>query len=357
MSDNINNNDNADMLFATKRRKQLEETAEKERLEELERKKKQVTEEIRRLESLRAIQEEEARQKAAAENYAKAVSADTDPLTIGKTDSPVEDKSKKIMTFGLIGLGVIFMLVVTIVIIKLAFFTGNDKSDSSKSNSGTENKTQIADSDSQNNSHLRETDTEEYENQQTEENPDDEYYGTYKDVLAILDYTTESKETDGNAFSIKYPSDFEKHTGVILDDIKTDYYVLDYDDVDQTLYMIFDVGFEEDTEYLSDEIYYMILATQSGLGDMAKSIGADNELRINDYSIKQLGDNYWCSTTSFDDLDYRDAMATVFCCSQNNKMVFVTFFVTKEDVGSERYFDYEDLKALFEVMADSVTMG
>ena len=57
-------NNEADALFATRRKRQQEAEAEKERLEELDRQKQQVAEEIKRLENIRALQEEDAKQQA-----------------------------------------------------------------------------------------------------------------------------------------------------------------------------------------------------------------------------------------------------------------------------------------------------
>ncbi|MCR4618049.1 MAG: hypothetical protein K5669_07690 [Lachnospiraceae bacterium] len=77
MDNNGNNGNEAEALFATKRKKLQEEEAERKRLEELERQKKEMQDEIQRLEKLRKEQEEATRKaeeaKAEAERIAKQV--------------------------------------------------------------------------------------------------------------------------------------------------------------------------------------------------------------------------------------------------------------------------------------------
>ena len=70
-----NNHNEADALFATRRKKQQDEEAQKaaklaeeERIAELERQKQQVAEEIKRLETLQALQKEQEEKDLAKES-------------------------------------------------------------------------------------------------------------------------------------------------------------------------------------------------------------------------------------------------------------------------------------------------
>ncbi len=62
-NNNENRNNEAESLFATRRKKQQEEEAEKARLEELERQKQQMAEEIARLEKMQSVQSTEIKDK------------------------------------------------------------------------------------------------------------------------------------------------------------------------------------------------------------------------------------------------------------------------------------------------------
>ena len=128
MNTNEHNNEHsneAEALFATKRKQQLAEEAERKRLEELERQKQQMAEEVKRLEALQAAQrEQEARlaQEARFAQEARMVrqrpgGPETGAGPAGEKKGPDPKKKKLILLGALAALGVVALAVVLILVL------------------------------------------------------------------------------------------------------------------------------------------------------------------------------------------------------------------------------------------------
>ena len=124
-------NNEAESLFATKRKQQQAEEAERKRLEELEQQKKQMAEQIKRLEALQAAQrEQEARRALEAQREQEARMAREAQLAQQKQEEPgtgaaptgekkgLDPKKKKIILIGaLAALAVVALAVVLILVL------------------------------------------------------------------------------------------------------------------------------------------------------------------------------------------------------------------------------------------------
>ena len=123
--DNNEHNNEAEALFATKRKQQQAEEAERKRLEELEQQKRQMAEEVKRLEALQAAQrEQEARMAWEAQQAQQAQWAQQTNGGPGTGASPAvgkngsDPKKKKIILISaLAGLAVVLLVVFLILIL------------------------------------------------------------------------------------------------------------------------------------------------------------------------------------------------------------------------------------------------
>ncbi|MBR6119274.1 MAG: hypothetical protein IKQ04_03020 [Oscillospiraceae bacterium] len=108
--DHNEHNNEAEALFATKRKQQQAEEAERKRLEELERQKQQMAEEVKRLEALHAAQlEQEARLARQTQS-----GADAGPAGGKKSLDP---KKKKLILIGAIAGLALFALAVVLILV------------------------------------------------------------------------------------------------------------------------------------------------------------------------------------------------------------------------------------------------
>ena len=122
--DNNEHNNEAEALFATKRKQQQAEEAERKRLEEMEQQKRQMAEEVKRLEALQAAQrEQEARMAWEAQQAQQAQWAQQTNGGPGTGASPAvgkngsDPKKKKIILISaLAGLAVVLLVVFLILI-------------------------------------------------------------------------------------------------------------------------------------------------------------------------------------------------------------------------------------------------
>ncbi len=123
--DNNEHNNEAEALFATKRKQQQAEEAERKRLEEMEQQKRQMAEEVKRLEALQAAQrEQEARMAWEAQQAQQAQWAQQTNGGPGTGASPAvgkngsDPKKKKIILISaLAGLAVVLLVVFLILIL------------------------------------------------------------------------------------------------------------------------------------------------------------------------------------------------------------------------------------------------
>jgi len=130
-TDERNNND-AEALFATRRKQQAEMNAERERLEELERQRNEMQETIKKLEILKEAQKsspEEAVTASSAQEGPKAGAGSVKPEPENmkaEGGSGVLNLSKKQLMYGGIGLGAVLVIVLIVILVKMASGSGKE---------------------------------------------------------------------------------------------------------------------------------------------------------------------------------------------------------------------------------------
>ena len=140
----MSDNNEADALFATRRKKQQDEEAqraaqqaEKERLEELERQRQAMVEDIKRLETLQAEQKAQAEQNAleaqknreAQEKLLAAQAAEKEAKKAEKKAAFENSPLKKYLPFIIAGAGVLVLIIVIVVVISMSSKKDDKKSD------------------------------------------------------------------------------------------------------------------------------------------------------------------------------------------------------------------------------------
>jgi len=376
-------NNEADALFATRRKRQQEAEAEKERLEELDRQKQQVAEEIKRLENIRALQEEEARQQAEEqkrleiqrqyeeeqERIAQAKREEFMNKSMAvkvkpeKVPGPASGgtNSKKLLLYGGIALGVIVIAVVIIIIISAN--SGKKKSDSSSEDSGKKS--------AENDSRYEEDEGGDYgdhgdydDEEGNSADEDGDGYVSFKEKTSSYNYVTASipgTDASRNATFV-YPDFFKEYS-----DSQGNSMFACYDETsEQYVYFRYKVIFLEndlsaaiaDSERVQ-EINNTLQQSISldNIGDSLledyRELGNESELDLSEYRVYTLGDAYVEGMTTFDDCAYGDVIPMVLVRVKGDFEAIGLFFVTVGDVGDPVLFTDTDVEKLFEIMVDN----
>lgn len=334
-------NNEADSLFATRRKKIQDEEAqkeaqraEKERLEELERQRQAMLEDIKRLENIQAEQKAQAEKNA---QDAQRVQESLKSKEAGKTvkgDSPI----KKYLPFIIIGASAVLITVVVIILVNVLSKPKNDKAatDTGNGNITAEkdpvaSKGKISESDP--------AETEDYDSE-IQGGVSDMEQETLKDLLSRSVWY--KLDDSGSESSFIYPSIFSEQMDLEEDGD----YVFTYNDPDsgQIIEIAFSVLKMGEEAELSEEDYYTILGMLISVDEVeSKAV--------------QKAENIWYITESFDDKQAGDQVLTVYSARKDDKFVEFYAAVSKEDVGCRRYIDFEDVDYIFDMMFDSVSVG
>ncbi len=376
-------NNEADALFATRRKRQQEAEAEKERLEELDRQKQQVAEEIKRLENIRALQEEEAKQQAEEqkrleiqrqyeEEQERIAQAKREEFINKSMMSKAEKvpretsggtNSKKLFLYGGIALGVVVLAVVIILIISM---NSGDKKKSDSSSDDTGKKTAETD---KNYEEDRDGDVEDNDYPDNDDNgnsadEDGDGYVSFKEKTGSYSYVTASipgTDASRNATFV-YPDFFKEYS-----DSQGNSMFACYDETsEQYVYFRYKVIFLEndlsaaiaDSERVQ-EINNTLQQSISldNIGDSLledyRELGNESELDLSEYRVYTLGDAYVEGMTTFDDCAYGDVIPMVLVRVKGDFEAIGLFFVTVGDVGDPVLFTDTDVEKLFEIMVDN----
>jgi len=317
-----NENNEADALFATRRKKQQDEEAqreaqrlEQEKLEELERQRKAMAEDIKRLETLQAEQKAQAEQNAleaqkareaqeallAAQAAQKAAQKEAQKAAKeAKKAAGGESPLKKYLPFILIGVGVIVVVVVILICVK-AF--SKDKV-----------------------------------------NEDESYPYSLADDCEMCEWNRVQDDNLGTSFV--YPSFFENDSWETMPDVgKYTYYYFDKDYSKQKIVL---------TVYLNTNDY----EDGSMSEDDALDIIATFMEKENAHGYKTGWEEVtylWRGVKEFDDSE--DSLIAVYADTKENFEVVIELTATKESSGQKRYADAADLEYIAQVVFNSIAVG
>lgn len=376
-------NNEADALFATRRKRQQEAEAEKERLEELDRQKQQVAEEIKRLENIRALQEEEAKQQAEEqkrleiqrqyeEEQERIAQAKREEFINKSMMSKAEKvpretsggtNSKKLFLYGGIALGVVVLAVVIILIISL---NSGDKKKSDSSSDDTGKKTAENDKnyEEDESDDLGENDYPDDDDNGNSADADGDGYVSFKEKTGSYNFVTASVpgvDASRNA-TFTYPDVF---TGYL--DSKGNTIFGYYDDTsEQQIFFRYSLIFlennlsaviadSEKVQELNDILQQSVSLEniQNSLLEDYQELGFQSELDLSEYMVFTLGDAYVEGMTNFDERAYGDVIPMVLVRVKDDFEAIATFYVSVGDVGDPVLFRDEDVEKLFEIMVDN----
>lgn len=376
-------NNEADALFATRRKRQQEAEAEKERLEELDRQKQQVAEEIKRLENIRALQEEEAKQQAEEqkrleiqrqyeEEQERIAQAKREEFINKSMMSKAEKvpretsggtNSKKLFLYGGIALGVVVLAVVIILIISL---NSGDKKKSDSSSDDTGKKTAENDKnyEEDESDDLGENDYPDDDDNGNSADADGDGYVSFKEKTGSYNFVTASVpgvDASRNA-TFTYPDVF---TGYL--DSKGNTIFGYYDDTsEQQIFFRYSLIFlennlsaviadSEKVQELNDILQQSVSLEniQNSLLEDYQELGFQSELDLSEYMVFTLGDAYIEGMTTFDERAYGDVIPMVLVRVKDDFEAIATFYVSVGDVGDPVLFRDEDVEKLFEIMVDN----
>ena len=288
------NNNEADALFATRRKKQQDEEAQKaakiaeeEKMAELERQKQEVAEEIKRLETLQALQKEQEEKKAQLEQKVKAE----------KAASKAPFDIKKYLPFILIGAGALVVIIVVVIIIAVSSKPGKSKD-------------------------------------------------SFASYAQSADWYRQNNADKGLAYA--YPSVFgEGEDEEFGEDYDIYYY---YDEKSgQALEMAV-------CPSVSDEALDLMYSSEK-LVKLGLTQTFEEETGSTDYKFEKYGDNKYYITNSLDTIGEDDYMTSIFVGKKDDMYLEAYFYVSPSDEGKSRYIDFDDILEIFDVMLTHMSIG
>ena len=336
-------NNEADSLFATRRKKIQDEEAqreaqraEQERLEELERQRQAMLEDIKRLEDIQAEQKAQAEKNALEAQRAQEALKSKEAGPSAKGDSPL----KKYLPFIIIGASAVLITVVVIILVNVLSKPKDDKNAAGTGDGNiTAEKKQSDSVASKGNPSKSDSDVIDDYDSEIQGADSDTNSETLKDLLSrSVWYRLDDSGSDS---SFIYPSIFDEMVDLEEDGA----YVFRYRDSGSEQRIDISIAvfkMEEDITY-SEEDYLSLLGMMAMDGDVSGAIQKD--------------ENIWYITESFDDKQFGDEVLTVYIGKKDDKFIEFYSAVTREDVGSRRYIDFEDVDYIFGMMYDSVSVG
>ena len=310
----MSENNEADALFATRRKKQQDEEAQKaariaeeKRLAEIELQKQEVAKEIERLEKLQALQKaQEEEQRLSAEKAKADEEAQKDAQKAQKA-APKEASGafdiKKYLPFILIGAGVLVVVVVVIIILS----------------SGSKNST-------------------EPDNPVQAENTGN----GFSSLLTAVDWYRTTDESSGVTYV--YPSVFDRVSEE--DEGEYGFYYVDASSFQYIWMGVYPSEMtQEEDEYYIPAIISLILTSEM------------EEEGITDCKIGSYGNNIWYIYDFLDDKGADGYMTAKFIAKKNGVMIELDFMVGHEDASSQRFVDIEDIVNMVSIMVEKLSVG
>jgi flagellar biosynthesis GTPase FlhF len=300
-----NNHNEADALFATRRKKQQDEEAQKaaklaeeERLAELERQKQQVAEEIKKLETLQALQKEQEEKKALEEQKALEEKARQEELFARKAAEKAAKKAadaekgsfdiKKYLPFILIGAGVLVVAIVVIIIVSAS--SGSDKKKAKE--------------------------------------------GYLSKLVSNVDWY----RVNDDGLTYAYPSVF---IPIEDDEFSTGKMYYYYDEESGQV-----VNMEIDIDIMDDSYEYIFDNAELTLGQIMKASGVEK------YTFKKYNDNIYYATDSFDDVGLDEGEISVIYGKKDDVFLQATSYISRNQTACPRNIEFEDLLTIFETILD-----
>ena len=393
------NDSEVDVLFATKRKRQQAEEAQKEaqraeeeRIQELERQKKQMLEDIQRLEAEKAQQAAEAEQAAIAARAAqaereaqaaraaqeaeaaraaraaeaarlaqeaqaakaamkaqKAAEAEQRAAAkaMAKASAPAQPGGiKKYLPFIIAGAVAVIAIVVVIIVIATSGSKSSDKktadnetSDKGKKSSGIENMSDPPED-------------EDYEEQGDETQEYDEDYGqTIDSVIADAEWTYVVDETSGRGF--QYPACFD-----MFPDSGDGYYQFNYNGNSSQ-----GIGMALVLNYLGEEELKKFIGSsqddRNHYGNYLVNTAMQNSgVASGEYTIDSFTDRFGQETyyayTAFDTASSNGNMYAAFVTWQDGCIIQFFFVVSKEADGHPRFADFGNLTNVYVTMLEGI---
>lgn len=349
----MGNNNEAEALFATKRKQQQEQEAERARLEELERQKQEMADTIKKLELMKAEQEKEKREKEEREARERQEREERERIereerqkkeakearsaerkaavdTTIKAASEKVDKavtnitSKNYLLYGIVGFAAVLVIVVVILLIVKSGGSSDDKNVNTDKNITADKNTTA--------------DIEDVNAKTTDDVPDD---GSFASKIASEEWIR-TEDPYERAFSYIRPMCFDLNEEGIM-------WV--YNPApNHRVGMMIDYYTEE--EAVEDGV--MVSAEE--MADMYMSV-----MDAGDYRFESFEDGSgYAYSTNYDDigeLQSGSMLAAYFVKCKNGGYVTMSFMEVGGEGDSCEYIPLADVQYLFEKIAGSIAVG
>ena len=321
MSDN--NHNDAESLFATRRKQQQDadaqkaaQLAESEKFAELQRKKREMEEEISRLQSVKDKQEEQA-------SYSPAPSYSAPASNSGSSSAKGSFDIKKYKPFILIGAGVLALTI--IIIVCVAVFSKSDKKNNTEKKGGT--------------SAMSDPGYEEYDIDDYEE-------GEYTDFMRKVDnYDWNSITDPASGLYFEYPAFLEAYTDESLSG-----YNFTYSKEENGYSMI--VSFilnplAEEIEKFDPQDFYDTMIMQS------EEIGYDADSSV----TGDTGDGIYYYASSGNGLAYENELAITLMGIKDDMAITAAIYMFRLSDGPETDIGLSDMEYMFRRIKNSLSFG
>ena len=168
--------------------------------------------------------------------------------------------------------------------------------------------------------------------------------GSGSEFASLLQEVDWYRKTDDSGVSFVYPSIFDEG--------------IDYENDNQEYYYYIN---EESGQIVSMFVRPMIASGEESMEEadaveILDYYAASNGLT--DYNIYRSGDNIWYICTSFEDVDEPESICGMYIGNKDDDIFLTVIFdVTRENEGSGRFVDSGDMLTLFKQIFDHLSVG